>query len=277
MTPTPLDVPRLEQTAREIRARLVRMSHQTGAAHLGSCLSCVDLLVAAYWGFVRLDPARTDDPDRDRFILSKGHAAAALYATLARRGVIAESLLEEFARDGGPLAEQMSPSCVPGIEAATGSLGHGLGLGAGMALAARIQDRPSRVCVVLSDGECNEGSVWEAALFAAARKLERLVAIVDFNGWQATGRTRDILALDPLREKFAAFGWHAVNIDGHDLAALTTALARIPETPDKPTALVAATVKGKGVSLMEDDNTWHYRIPTADELIAARRELGVED
>jgi transketolase len=266
----------LTAISRRIRARLVRMSHETGAAHLGSSLSCVDLLVAAWWGFVNFDPARPDDPDRDRFLLSKGHAAAALYATLAERGVIPESLLATFALDGGQLPEQMSPGCAPGVEAATGSLGHGLPLAAGMALAGRLQGRPYRVCAILSDGDCNEGSVWEAALFAAARKIDSLVALVDFNGWQATGRTDDILALSPLREKFAAFGWHAADVDGHDLAALTDRLRRVPEIPGKPTVLVARTVKGKGVSFMEDDNNWHYRIPNADELQAALLELRPE-
>lgn len=264
----------LEEAAARIRARLVRMSHEAGAPHLGSALSCVDLLVAAYWGFLNLDAENCRDENRDRFILSKGHSAAALYATLAERGIIAEELLKTYGRDGSSLPEQMSPGCAPGIEAATGSLGHGLSLGLGMALAGRIREQEYRVCVVLSDGECNEGSVWEAALFAAAQKVDSLVALVDYNGWQATGRTDDIMALGALHEKWKAFGWNAVEVDGHDFAPLLKELSEVPVTPGKPTAIVARTVKGRGVSFMEDDNNWHYRIPTAAEVDVACAELG---
>jgi transketolase len=234
----------------------------------------VDLLVAAYWGFLRIDAESWDDENRDRFILSKGHSAAALYATLAERGIIAEELLSTYGKDGSSLPEQMSPHCVPGVEAATGSLGHGLSLGLGMALAGRIRRHDYRVGVLLSDGECNEGSVWEAAMFAAAQKVDSLVAIVDYNGWQATGRTDEIMALGDLREKWQAFGWHAVEVDGHDFGPLLAQLGDVPQLPGKPTAIVAGTVKGRGVSFMEDDNNWHYRIPTADEVKAACAELG---
>jgi transketolase len=264
----------LEETAAKIRTRLVRMSHEAGAPHLGSALSCVDLLVAAYWGFLHIDGESCIDENRDRFILSKGHSAAALYAALAERGIISEDLLKTYGRDGSSLPEQMSPRCVPGIEAATGSLGHGLSLGLGMALAGRIRRQDYRVCVLLSDGECNEGSVWEAAMFAAAQKVDSLVALVDYNGWQATGRTDDIMALGELHEKWKAFGWHAVEVDGHDFEQLLAQLDGVPHTPGKPTAVVGRTVKGRGVSFMEDDNNWHYRVPTADEVKAACAELG---
>jgi transketolase len=183
-------------------------------------------------------------------------------------------LIETYGRDGSSLPEQMSPHCVPGVEAATGSLGHGLSLGVGMALAGRIRRQPYRVCVLLSDGECNEGSVWEAAMFAAAQRIDSLVVLVDYNGWQATGRTDDIMALGELHEKWNAFGWHSVDVDGHNFAQLTAELAGVPQSPGKPTALVARTVKGRGVSFMEDDNNWHYRIPTEDEVRTACAELG---
>lgn len=259
--------------ARRIRRRLVQMSHDGGAPHLGSGLSCVDLLVAAYFHALAVDPARPGDPGRDRFILSKGHAAPALYATLAERGFFPAEWLDTFARNGSRLPEQMSPGCVPGIEAATGSLGHGLSLGVGLALAGRIQQRSYTVWVVLSDGECNEGSVWEAALFAAGQKLHNVVVLVDYNGWQATGRSDEILALNPLRDKWEAFGWNAREVDGHDLAALVGAMDEARDSYLKPTCLVARTVKGKGVSFMEDDNNWHYRIPNDEELQAALAEL----
>lgn len=256
--------------AAEVRARLVELSHLSGAPHLGSSLSCVDILVAAYWHVLRIDPTKPHDPHRDRFILSKGHAAPALYTVLARRGFFALALLDDFGKDGAVLAEQPIPGGVPGVEAATGSLGHGLNLGLGMALAARMQKRDYRVLVLCSDGEMNEGTVWEAALFAAAQRVEHLTVIVDFNKWQACDRSREVMALDPLADKWRAFGWDTHEVDGHDIAALTD-LLRSPT--GKPTALIAHTIKGRGVSFMEDDNNWHYRIPSRDEVAVARREL----
>lgn len=270
---SPHDLSRLANTARAVRARVLRMSHDARAPHLGSSLSCIDILVAAYFAGMRIDPQRPEDADRDRVILSKGHAAAALYAVLAERGFFPPERLEAFNQEGGNLPEQPSPGALPGVEAATGSLGHGLPLGIGMALAGRLQRRDYRVLVVLSDGECNEGSVWEAALFAAARELEGLQVVIDYNRWQATGRSQQIMALDPLVDKWTAFGWSAREIDGHDFGQLVDALQSVPLEKSKPTAVVARTVKGKGVSFMEDDNNWHYRIPNDEELRAALDEL----
>jgi transketolase len=263
----------MQAIARRVRSRVVSLSHRGRSPHLGSCLSCIDILVAAYLGVLRIDPERADDPGRDRFILSKGHAAPALYATLAERGFFPSDLLDHYNQDGAVLAEQPSPGCVPGLEAATGSLGHGLSIGVGMALAGRIQNRDYRVYAVLSDGECNEGSVWEAAMFAAAQKLDQLCVVIDYNRWQATGRSDDIMALAPLAEKWKAFGWTAHEVDGHDVDTLRRLLANVPDGSGKPVAIIAKTVKGKGVSFMEDDNNWHYRIPNDDELRAALREL----
>lgn len=271
----PVDLERLSTLARRIRGRVVQMSHAGKAPHLGSSLSCVDILVAAYWSALRLDPKEPLAPHRDRFILSKGHAATALYATLALRGFFDESLLDSFNRDGGPLPEHPSPQSVPGVEAATGSLGHGLSLALGIALAQRVQKLPGRCFVLLSDGECQEGSVWEAAMFAPAQRIDNLVAIIDYNKWQATGRSDEVMALEPLAEKWRAFGWSAWDVDGHDLRALVDALENVPDGSGRPIALVAHTIKGKGVSFMEDDNNWHYRIPTADEVLAAHKELGL--
>ncbi len=268
-------LPQLECLARRLRGQLVAMSHAARAPHLGSALSCVDLLVAAYWGELRVDPQQPQDPQRDRFILSKGHAAAALYAVLAERGFFPKEWLATYGQPGSCLPEQMSPGCVPGVEAATGSLGHGLSLGAGMALAGRIQRHQYRVWVVLSDGECNEGSVWEAAMFAAARRLTNVLAIVDFNRWQATGRSEEVLALSPLADKWSAFGWHVSEVNGHDIGELRQAIGRWVQTGQGPACLIARTIKGRGVSFMEDDNNWHYRIPTADEVRAAHAELGL--
>ena len=263
----------LAASSRRIRARVVEMSHVAETPHLGSSLSCVDMLVAAYWGALRIDPKNPLDPNRDRFILSKGHAATALYAALAERGFFDPKLLDTYNEDGAALPEHPGLQCVPGVEAATGSLGHGLPIALGMALAARIQGRPSRCLVLMSDGECEEGSVWEAAMFAPARKLDTVTVMIDYNKWQATGRSDEIMALAPLAEKWRAFGWDACEVDGHDLDALVSALTKKADGSGRPRAIVCHTVKGKGVSFMEDDNNWHYRIPTAEEVEKARVEL----
>jgi transketolase len=263
----------LDEAARRLRFDVVQMSHRAGTPHLASALSCVDILTVLYWKILRIDPAKPTDPNRDRCILSKGHAATALYAALAARGFFPRAELESFAKPGAALAEQPAPNCAPGVELATGSLGHGLPVGTGEALAARIQQQSYRVYVVLSDGECNEGTVWEAALFAAAQRLPNLTVVIDYNKWQATGRSNEVMALAPLVDKWRAFGWDAVELDGHDRDALTAALAAPPS--DRPRAIVANTVKGKGVSFMEDDNNWHYRAPTEDEVEKARKELGL--
>ena len=265
----------LEATARTVRGKLCEMSHRAGTPHLGSSLSCVDILVAAYWGTLAIDPQEPDAPDRDRFILSKGHAAPTLYATLAHRGFFPVEELDTFAEAGGRLPEQPSPGCVPGLEAATGSLGHGLSLGLGIALAGRIQGRSYRVFVTMSDGECNEGSVWEAAMFAPAQRLDNVAVIIDYNKWQATGRSDDVMALSPLKEKWEAFGWSAYEVDGHNMGSLVNAVSNVPDGSGRPVAVVAHTVKGKGVSFMEDDNNWHYRSPDEAELKRAIAELGL--
>lgn len=264
---------RFNNIASKLRGKVIEMSHLAKTPHLGSSLSCIDILVAAYWGVLKIDPHNPDDPDRDRFILSKGHAATAIYATLCEKGFFPGEVLATYNEDGGRLAEHPGPHCVPGIEAATGSLGHGLPIGLGMALAAKITDKNYRVFVLLSDGECNEGSVWEAAMFAPAQKLNNVCVIVDFNKWQATGRSRETLALDPLADKWKSFGWDAREVDGHDIKSL---MKNMKETPaSRPLALIAHTVKGKGVNFMEDDNNWHYRIPTKEEVEDAHRQLGL--
>jgi transketolase len=263
----------LTQTAALVRAEVIRMSQRAGTAHLASALSCVDILVAAYWTVLNIDPRAPGAADRDRLILSKGHAVSALYACLALRGFFSPSELLSYNMDGGHLPEQPSPGCAPGVEWATGSLGHGLGVGLGMALASRIQKNPYNVFVVLSDGECNEGSVWEAGLYAPQQNLGNLTAIVDYNKWQATGRSEEIMALKPLAEKWQAFGWDTVEVDGHELEALTREMAI--HKSDKPRAIIAHTIKGRGVSFMQDDNNWHYRSPTEEEVALAETELGV--
>lgn len=262
----------MERVAARIRGRIVEVSHASGTPHLGSALSCVDILTAVYFGEFHLGPDWASRPDRDRVILSKGHAALALFVTLAEAGYFPPSDLEHFAAPGCPLEEHPGPGCAPGVEFATGSLGHGLPLGVGTALAGKMAGRKNRTVVVMGDGEINEGSVWEAVMFAAARKLSSVTAVVDYNKWQATERSRQVMQLDPLPEKFEAFGWEAREVDGHDLSQLCEAF-----TPgaDKPVAVIAHTVKGKGISFMEDDNNWHYRKPTAEEVAIAHKELGL--
>jgi transketolase len=261
-----------QEAAAQLRANVVQMSHQAKAAHLASALSCIDILTLLYGQVLNIDPAQPKAPDRDRFILSKGHAAAALYATLAWKGLITSDQLLTYGEQGSLLEEHPTPK-LPGVEAATGSLGHGLPIANGMTLAARIQKQTYRVFVLMSDGECNEGSVWEAAMFASRQKLDNLTAIIDFNKWQATGRSQEVLQLDPLADKWASFGWAVTELDGHDHDQLLAALTQPPN--GQPHAIIAHTVKGKGISFMEDDNNWHYRVPTEQEVLTAKVELGV--
>ena len=269
-------IKRLQRIACTMRARIIETSNRSGTPHLGSCLSCIDILVALYFHILKIDPANPRDPGRDRFILSKGHGAPALFQVLAERGYFPVNDLDDYGADGGIFAEHPpTPSHLPGIEAATGSLGHGLPLGLGMAYAARATGHDYRVFAVLSDGECNEGSVWEAAMLAGAQHLGRVTVVIDFNKWQATGRSEEVMALNPLVDKWRAFGWEAYEIDGHDIGSLIAMLERVREADEKPLAIVAHTIKGKGVSFMEDANNWHYRIPTTEEVEQAKIELGV--
>jgi len=266
----------LDNIARTVRGDLVKLSNSARTPHLGSSLSCVDILVALYWNVLNLTPENPDATDRDRFILSKGHAATTLYATLNRRGYISDELLKSYATPGGVLPEHPIYKSAPGIEATSGSLGHGLSLGLGMALSAKINSLSYRVYILLSDGECNEGSVWEAALVAPAQSLDNLVAIVDFNKWQATGRSEEITALKPLAEKFESFGWSSYEINGHQTDEISNILNKVPDGSGKPVAVIAHTVKGKGISFMEDDNNWHYRIPDDKEVLDAIKELELD-
>jgi len=270
-----LPVNALEQLARQIRFRTIRNSYLTGTPHLGSCLSCTDLLVWLYWNVLKINPQNPQCPDRDRFILSKGHAAPVLFQVLAERGFFPRSDLESYGCDGSIFGEHPpSPDHLPGIEAATGSLGHGLPMGLGMALAARIQGHSYKVFAILSDGECNEGSIWECALMASAQQVENLTLFVDYNKWQATGRSNEVLGLAPLAQKWKAFGWATAEIDGHSFQEMAATLEALSEDP-RPKAFVCNTLKGKGITFMEDDNNWHYRIPTAEEVVTCAHLLQI--
>lgn len=264
----------LNSIASDLRFRLIRTSSLSDTPHVGSCLSCMDLLVYLYWRVLRVDPKDPLCEQRDRFILSKGHGAPALFQVLARRGFYDTADLEGYGSDGSVFGEHPpAPKYLPGIEAATGSLGHGLSMGLGMAMAGRLRGLRYNTYVVLSDGECNEGAVWESAMMASARGINSLTAIIDYNKWQATGRSNEVLGLAPLAEKWTAFGWHVLEIDGHDFKQIQSAIEDKDEL-SRPKVIVAHTVKGKGVSFMEDDNNWHYRIPSASEVQEAAAELG---
>lgn len=266
----------LTEKARDVRLKILALSHQGRTAHIGSCLSVADILVAIYWGGFNIAPENAKASDRDRIVFGKGHAAAALLAALAERGFFPQETLTGFNREGADLQEHPGPNWPAGVETAAGSLGHALPLAVGMAAAAKILETPYRVCAVVGDGECNEGSVWEAAMLAGGWRLANLCVIVDANGWQGTGRTRDISALEPLADKWKAFGWQTIAMDGHDPEAIRQTLAACGKG-GKPTAIVARTVKGKGVSFMEDDNNWHYRLLSDENLDKACRELLAHD
>lgn len=266
---TPEESGRLETLARNIRKQILTMSGKTGTGHVGSAFSAVEVLVYLYEHILRGTP---DDPERDRFIFSKGHASAALYAILLHRGILPPERFSEFAKDGTTLGHH--PHYEPGIglEANTGSLGHGLSVGCGLAFAARHANSESRTIVMMSDGECNEGSIWEAAAFAGHHKLRNLCMVLDANQMQAMGNTKDIL--DPIDHaaKWKAFGWQVIDVNGHDFSKLSEVFLQFGRE-EKPFAVIASTIKGKGVSFMERNLLWHYRPPQGEELAAALKEL----
>jgi len=273
---TPVDVTDSRAVALEIRRHAVRMANAGQSSHVGSVLSCADALAVLYSGVLRVDPANPQWDDRDRFILSKGHAGSGIYAALALRGFFDPSVLTTHYQDGSILSGHVSHKGIPGVEISTGSLGHGLSIGAGMAYAAALQGKAWRTFVMLSDGECDEGSIWEAVLFAAHHRLDRLVAVVDYNKIQSLAPVSETLALEPFADKWRAFGWSVAQIDGHDHDAMRAAFAALPAAPGRPSCVILDTVKGKGVSFMEHTVLWHYRSPQQEEFANALAELGVE-
>jgi transketolase len=271
------DLTDISKLAGKIRRHVVRMTHRAKSSHVGTSLSMTDLLAVLYGKILRVNPAEPHCPDRDRFILSKGHGAAGVYAVLAEKGFFPVEELDTFYQNGSALAGHITRSDVSGIEVSTGSLGHGLAIACGMALAGQRDHRLYRVFVLLSDGECDEGSTWEAILFASHHHLDNLVAIVDYNKIQSLARTEDTLALEPFGDKWRAFGWSVREINGHDLAEIQDTLKTVPWQLGRPSCVIAHTVKGKGVSFMENSVLWHYRPPDKDELQRALAELGVAE
>lgn len=261
------------EMARRIRLHALRMTGDSGGSHIGSVFSMADIVAVLYGGVLRVDPSTPRWPGRDRFILSKGHAGAGVYAALAERGFFDIAKLSTHYEDGSELSGHVSHKGNPGVELSTGSLGHGLSVGAGMAYAARLDGRTHRVVVLLSDGECDEGSNWEAILFAAHHGLDNLVAIVDYNKIQSLASVGETLRLEPFADKWRGFGWAVAEVDGHDHDALGATFGGVPIEPCKPTCVLAHTVKGKGVSFMEHSVLWHYRAARGDEFKVAEREL----
>ena len=261
-----------EQLANRIRQNSLKMVHRAKASHIASALSVTDILAVLYGKILRFDPANENDSSRDRFILSKGHACVAVYATLAQVGFIPLGQLETYGDDFSWLMNHISHK-VNGVEFSTGSLGHGLPFGVGKALAAKIRGEAWRTFVLLSDGEMDEGSNWEALMFAAHNKLSKLTAIIDYNKLQSLDSVARTLGLEPLVDKLTAFGCSVREIDGHDHHLLSEALASVSD--EKPTVLVAHTVKGKGISFMENRVEWHYKNPNDDQLALALSEIEV--
>lgn len=261
------------QLANRVRVHAVNMTSRGGSSHVGAALSIADVLAVLYGGVLNVDPAQPEMRDRDRFILSKGHAGAAVYATLAEVGFFPIDKLATHYQDGSDLSGHVSHKGIPGVELSTGSLGHGLSVGAGMAFSAKLKEQCQRVFVLLSDGECDEGSNWEAILFAAHHRLDNLVAIVDYNKIQSLAPVAETIGLEPFADKWRSFGWSVAEADGHCHEELQSALSRVPAESGKPTCLIAHTTKGKGVSFMEDSVMWHYRTARGDELAAALAEL----
>ena len=258
-----------------IRRHGLEMTHLSRGSHIGAIFSVAEIMAVLYTGVLNVSPAEPAMPDRDRLILSKGHAGAAVYAALAERGFFPVEELKTHYANGSRLSGHVSHKGVPGVEFSTGSLGHGLAVGAGMALGAKMDRAPWRTYVILGDGECDEGSVWEAALQAHQYQLDNLIAVVDHNRMQSLDFCEKTIALEPFADKWRDFGWQVQVVDGHDVAALQAAFARVKNNlgGGKPSVIIAETTKGKGVSFMENDILWHYRTPQGEEYDAALKEL----
>lgn len=266
------DIHYLEDKAKEIRRAIVKMIYQAKSGHIGGSLSSVDILVTLYYRILRVDPKNPNWPDRDRFILSKGHSVEGYYAILADLGFIDEKELETYCKFNSRLTGHPTVK-VPGVEANTGSLGHGLSIGVGMALAGKMDKKGYRVYVLMGDGEQAEGSIWEAGMSASHYKLDNLIGIVDRNRLQIGGFTESVMGLESLSDKWRAFGWGIVEVDGHSIKELIDVLESVPIIPNKPTLVIAHTIKGKGISFIENKPEWHHRVPTDEEYVKMMEEL----
>ncbi len=261
--------------AKKIRIHTLKMTSLAGSSHIGSVFSMADIVAVLYGNILKLDPKKPKWADRDRFILSKGHAVSGLYAALAECGFFPVEKLKTFYQDGSELVGHVSHKGIPGVEVSTGSLGHGLPIGTGMAYGAKLDHQNHKVFVLMSDGECDEGSNWEAILFAAHHKLDNLVAIIDYNKIQSLDQVSNTLNLEPFTDKWKSFGWEVLEVDGHDLDQLQTTFSNLHRESGRPTCIIAHTIKGKGVSFMENTVLWHYRNAQGDEYASAIKELEV--
>jgi transketolase len=263
----------LKNQSQKIRRQVIKVAAKHKAAHLGSALSVVDILTVLYFQILKIDPRNPNWPKRDRLILSKGHAALALYATLATRGFAQETIINDYYAEGKKLAVHPVIYCMPGVEVSTGSLGHGLSMGVGMAYAAKLDEKDWRTFVILSDGECNEGSTWEAIMSAAQFRLDNLIAIVDYNKYQGFGQVKEVMDLEPFKAKWQSFGWQVVEIDGHNFNQLIEVLSRVPFKLNQPSVIIAHTIKGKGIPSLENTFESHYLVPDKKELKKILDEL----
>jgi transketolase len=267
------ELERLKEKARAIRCHIVRTISHAGVGHPGGSLSATDILTALYFHVMRIDPQNPQWEDRDRFILSKGHGACGLYATLAERGFFSPELLSTFGRINSQLQVHPDMHLLPGVEISTGALGQGISAALGMAMAARLDGKGIHVYCVIGDGENQEGQVWEAAETAAHHKVDNLTVVLDYNGVQLMGLVKDICEIAPIAEKWRSFRWNVIETDGHDIAQLVEAFEAARQFKGGPTIIIALTVKGKGVSFMEGKSAWHGKVPSASELERALQEI----
>lgn len=266
------ELKKLETIAKEVRKSVISMIVRAHASHIASSYSVVEIMVYLYENILRIDPKNPSDPNRDRFILSKGWGVSTLYSILAEKRFIDKKQLLNYCTDGSKMIAGSARNGVPGLEATTTSMGHGLPIGVGMAMAGKLQKRNYKVYVIVSDGECDEGSTWESFLIAAHHKLDNLIVIIDYNKWQSFGRVKDVLNLEPLKEKLKSFNWHVQEIDGHDFTHLEKAFSRTSLAKGKPNIIIAHTIKGKGLSTIEDKNEWHYQTPREKEIAEAKEK-----
>lgn len=262
----------LQKEAHEIRKTILSLIVAAHASHIASAYSCVELLVYLYDSILKIDPKNPHNQDRDRFILSKGWGVSALYCILQKKGFISKTLLHEYCKDGSKMIGIATRNGIPGIETTTGSMGHGLPIGVGIAKAMRLQKRKSKVYVMISDGELDEGSTWEAILVAAHHKLHNLIVIVDYNKWQSFGKTNEVLNLEPLLKKWQSWNWYVQEINGHNFLEIKKAFNLVLREKEKPSVIISHTIKGKGLSIIENNNDWHYKTPTSVELAIAKKE-----
>lgn len=271
------DIHELQKIAKEVRKDIITMLTESGSGHPGGSLSAVEILTTLYFKEMNVNVEDPDNVNRDRFVLSKGHAAPVLYSVLAEKGFFNKEELMGLRKLGSMLQGHPNMNYVPGVDMSTGSLGQGISTAVGMGIAGKLDNKEYRVYTLLGDGELQEGQVWEASMAAAQFKLDNLTAFVDYNSLQIDGRTQDVMAVDPIDKKFEAFGWHVINIDGHNFEAIINAVDEAKSTKGKPTVIVAKTIKGKGVSFMEDEASWHGSAPSKEQCDQALREIGGEE